>query len=197
MKSLELNKSSKLFLSVNDIAEILSISKESAKVTASRYVKKNYLIRIKKNFYITSSKFDNLQETDLFKVANFIQTPSYVSLVSALSYYNITTQQQRDFIESVALKRTKSIIVKNISFVYSLIKNDLYEGFELNNDFFIAESNKALADIVYLFSLGRYRCDFDAIDFKKIDKKKVRAFLERTNERTKLVWEKLCLNYKI
>jgi len=197
MKSLELSKSSKLFLSVNDIAEILNISKESAKVTASRYVKKNYLIRIKKNFYITSSKFDNLQETDLLKLANFIQTPSYVSLVSALSYYNITTQQQRDFIESVALKRTKSIIVKNISFVYSLIKNDLYEGFELNNDFFIAESNKALADIVYLFSLGRYRCDFDAIDFKKIDKKKVRAFLERTNERTKLVWEKLCLNYKI
>ncbi|MGE5860643.1 MAG: type IV toxin-antitoxin system AbiEi family antitoxin domain-containing protein [Ignavibacteria bacterium] len=200
MKAFELNKSNKLFLSINDIAEILSITKESAKVSAARYVKKGYLIRLKKDFYILSGKFDNLREPDLFKIANFIQTPSYISLVSALSFYGITTQQQRNFVESIALKKTKNVTVKSISFTYSLVKKEFYEGFEYRqgrDNFFIALQDKALADIVYLFSLGRYNCDFDAIDFRKISKNNVQKLLRKTNQRTKITWDKLCANYKI
>ncbi|HVO72617.1 MAG TPA: hypothetical protein VMT35_01225 [Ignavibacteriaceae bacterium] len=204
MKAFELNKSNKLFLSVNDIAGILSINKESAKVSAARYVKKKYLIRLKKNLYILSGKFDALGEADLFKIANFIQTPSYISLITALGFYNITTQQQRSFVESIALKKSKSITIKDITFTYSIIKKELYEGFGLRqttggakDNFFIALPDKALADIVYLFSMGRYRCDFDALDFRKINKENVRKFLEQTNQRTKSAWEKLCASYKI
>ncbi|GBD89212.1 hypothetical protein BMS3Abin03_03162 [bacterium BMS3Abin03] len=62
----KLNKNKKLILSIEDIAELLSISKESAKVTANRYVKQNLLLRLKRNFYITPNKFENLKEDDLF-----------------------------------------------------------------------------------------------------------------------------------
>jgi hypothetical protein len=197
MKAAELNKSDKLYLTVDDIARTLSITRESAKVTAARYFNKGYLIRLKKDFYTTPDKFNNLKEPGLFKLANIIQTPSYISLLTALGYYNISTQQQRNLIESIALKRTKSISIQNLHFTYSLIKKEMYEGFELRDDFFIALPEKALSDVIYLFSLGRYSCDLDAIDFKKLNKKKIQKFLEKTNKKTILYWEKICASYKI
>ena len=197
MKAAELNKSDKLYLTVDDIARTLSITRESAKVTATRYFNKGYLIRLKKDFYTTPDKFNNLKEPGLFKLANIIQTPSYISLLTALGYYNISTQQQRNLIESIALKKSKSISIQNLHFTYSLIKKEMYEGFELRDDFFIAFPEKALADVIYLFSLGRYSCDLDAIDFKKLNKKRIQKFLEKTNKKTILYWKKICASYRI
>ncbi|MCX7611181.1 MAG: hypothetical protein N2043_06305, partial [Ignavibacterium sp.] len=93
MKLNLLNKSTKLFLTLNDIANELSLNKESAKVTANRYTKSGSLIRIKRNFYLTESRFKELKESEIFQIANFIEVPSYISLLTALSYYGITTQQ--------------------------------------------------------------------------------------------------------
>jgi predicted transcriptional regulator of viral defense system len=197
MKKLELDKINKLFLSIKDIANILSISKESAKVTASRYADKGYLLRLKRDFYITENKFENLNEQELFRLANILQTPSYVSLTTALSYYNISTQQQRNYIESIALKRTKQFQVKKTDFHFILVKKEFYYGFVLTDNFFIATPEKALADAVYLTSLKRYNCDFDAVDFKKIDKKKIGNFILKTNLRTQKLWASLCKIYKI
>ncbi len=196
----DINKINKLFFNIDEIAGALSISRESAKVTASRYSKKGSLLRLKKDFYVVTDKFLNLKEEEFFKLANVIQTPSYISLISALSYYNITTQQQRNFIESISLKRTKNIIIADVHFSFTQIKNDLYKGFEYHqgyNDFFIAQPDKALADIVYLSSLGRYKCDFDSINFKKINRINVLRFLNKNNKKAKSFWDRLCSSYMI
>ncbi len=193
----KINKVDKLLLNTNDVATLLSVSKESAKVTAARYVKKGLLIRVKKDLYITTPKFALLKEEELFQIANLIQTPSYISLTTALSYYEITTQQQRNFIESIALKRSKDVIVNNVEFTFTKVKKEFYKGFELKDSFFIATPEKALADAVYLSSFRRYNCDFEAIDFNKIKKDSISAYLENTNKRTILFWENLCKTYKI
>ena len=197
MRLFELNNSDKLLLSTSDIANLLSLNKGSAKVTASRYTQKGFLIRIKKDCYILSNKFDYLKEEDLFRLANIIQTPSYVSLTTALSYYNITTQQTINYIESIAIKRTKNVVKKNIEFTFTRIKEELYGGFELKDNFFIALPEKAFADAVYLTSFKKYNCDFNAVNFDRIDKKKVEQYLIKSNYRTKDFWDKLCKIYKI
>jgi len=197
MRTLELNNSGKLILSVEDIATLLSISRESAKVTANRYVQSKQLIRLKRNFYITPGKFEKLKEEDYFSLANMLQVPSYLALTTALSYYNISTQQTQGVIESVALKRTANIKVENVEFKYLLIKKDLYTDFILEKQFFIATPEKALADAVYLTSLGKYNCDFEAIDFSKLNKQKVNQIIKLTNNKTKSFWNDLCKRYKI
>lgn len=197
MRTFELNNSEKTILSIEDLSKLLSISKESAKVTAARYVQSNQLIRLKRNFYMTSVNFDKLKEEEYFKVANLIQVPSYISLTTALSYYNISTQQMQGIIESIALKRTKSVSIKNIEFKFLTIKKNLYFDFVLDNQFFIARPEKALADTVYFTSLGRYNCDFEAIDFEKLNKQKVSQIIESTNSKTKKFWHNLCKRYKI
>ena len=60
----------------------------------------------------------NSQE-DFFKISNILQVPSYISLMTALSYYEITTQVQREVIESVCVKRTLKKTIENTEFNFS------------------------------------------------------------------------------
>jgi len=197
MRVNELNNITKSILSVEEIANILSITKESAIVSANRYVKNNLLIRLKTNLYITPEKFDKLNEEGIFKLANNIQVPSYISFTTALSYYNISTQQLQGIIESAALKRTKSAGAKTIRFNYMLLKKDFYNGFILYNDFFIASPEKAFADVIYLSSMSRYKCDLESIDFSKLNKQIISDLLVNTNNKAIKYWDNLCKRYKI
>ena len=197
MNILKLNKYENKIFSTNDIADILSISNESAKVTAHRYLKKGLLIRLKRDLYITTDKFNNLNENELFKLANLIQVPSYISLTTALSYYDVSTQQLQGIIESTAIKRTKSVQAGIIIFNFIKVKKNFYTGFIQKDNIFIATPEKALADSIYLSSMGRYNTDFDAIDFAKIDKALINKFLQQTNNKALTLWNKLCKSYKI
>lgn len=197
MKLKLLNKSKKIFYTIDDLAKELSISKESAKVTANRYCKSGLLIRVKRNLYITESKFKELNESDLFQIANFIEVPSYISLSTALSYFDITTQQLQNVIESISLKRTKFLFVKNIEFKFYKVKKSFYSGFGNSENFFIAQPEKAFADSVYLTSLGKYSIDFEAINFKKLNMSQINLYLKNSNSITIKFWEQLCKRYKI
>jgi len=197
MRVLELNKTNKLTFSIEDIASLLSITKDSAKVSANRYVRSNFLIRLKNNLYLPSNKINSLTESELFKIANIIQVPSYVSFTTALSYYSVTSQQLQGIIESAAQKRTKTVNTQSVSFNYLILKKELYNNFVFTNEFFIATPEKALADIIYLSSMNRYQCDFEAIDYNKINKTTVSDLLVNTNSRSIKFWDNLCKRYKI
>jgi len=184
-----------LYLSSDDIARELSISKQSAQVTASRYVNKDKLIRLKRDLYILPQKLKSISEEELFYIANLLQTPSYISLTSALSYYNISTQQTRNYIESIGLKRTINFQINSYEFSFTTVKETYYTGFYKNENFFIATPEKAIADSIYLTAIGRYNCDFDAIDFNKLNKSGIDSFLSKTNKAAQNLWQRLTRNY--
>jgi len=169
MKLIEIQKIDKLYFGYEEIARVLGISAASARVTASRYAKKGLLLRIKKNMYVLRGRWIAAGKEEKFVLANLAQTPSYISLATALDFYEVTTQMQRNFIESVALKRTKRIDINGNIFRYSRITNRLYHGFKKEKGVFIATPEKALLDAIYLMSYGRYALDLSAIDPKKIN----------------------------
>jgi hypothetical protein len=181
----------------DDIARALGISTASARVTASRYAGQGVIVRLKPGLYMLPARFQTISMEARFRVASLLQTPSYISLTTALSYYEVSTQQQQNFIESAAVKRTKRIEIRELTFSFTRLKKELYDGFERRDDFFIALPEKALADAVYLSAMGRYACDFHAVLFDKIDPSKTAAFLGNTNYRTLKFWEKLCRNFAI
>jgi predicted transcriptional regulator of viral defense system len=174
MKVFELYKIRKLYFGYEDIARVRGISLASAKVTASRYVRQGLLLRLKKNLYILREAWNAASQEDKFRLANLGQSPSYISLMSALEYYEITTQLQQDLFESVAVKRTKEIQVNSSVFRYSKINETLYFGFKKEKGFFIATPEKALLDCFYLMSYGRYALDLSALDADKLDGKIIR-----------------------
>lgn len=170
MKIQELNRIRKLYFGHEEISRVLGISLQSSRVSANRYVKHGLLIRIKRNMYVLTEKWRTLEREEKFILANLLQVPSYISLMTALDYYEISTQMQRDFIESVALKRTKEIEAENSIFTYTKINTNLYKGFKKEEGFFIAVPEKAFLDAFYLMSLGRYSFDIASIDFNKLNR---------------------------
>lgn len=178
MKLLDLKNIDKHVFGYEDIARALNISRSSAMVTASRYLKTGFIIRLKRNLYILKDKWEILDINQRFIIANLIQTPSYISLMTALSYYQVTTQIQQQFFESIAIKRTKTVNVEKSIFTYNKIKLELYTGFSRQNNYFIAIPEKAYLDAVYLKSLGRYSFDMHSIDFEKLDANTINEFVE-------------------
>jgi len=190
MKVLELNKIRKPYFGYEEIARVRGIGLASAKVTASRYVRQGLLLRMKKNLYILRETWNAASKEDKFRLANLGQSPSYISLMSALEYYEITTQVQRDFFESVAVKRTKEIQVNGSVFRYSKINEILYFGFKKEKEFFIATPEKALLDSFYLMSYGRYALDVSALDADKLDRENIRRLSSKFPLKTRHMLKK-------
>lgn len=185
MRMNELNNISKRIFGYEDISIALGITLDSARVVASRYTKQMVLVRIKRNQYILKSDWDVMSVNDKLEIANRLQIPSYISLQTALSFYEVTTQIQQNFFESISLKRTKEIDIKNDTFNFTKISPDLYSYFTKENNVFIATPEKALIDTVYLMSLGRYKLDLSAIEFGRLDKDKIRNILKSFPSKTK------------
>ena len=174
----------KLYFGYEDIARALGVSPASARVSANRYVKQGQLVRIKRNLYVTDERWRALARDERFMLANIVQVPSYISLMTALEYYEVTTQIQRDYVESIAVKRTREFNVERFIFNYIKIQKDLYFGFERRNNFFIATPEKALMDALYLLSFKRYNFDLTSIDFRKMNMNKIKSLAGKYPLRT-------------
>lgn len=193
MRINELNKISKLYFDYQEIARVLAISTASARVTASRYVKKGILVKVKRNVYVLEHRWESLSKEESFQIANVLQVPSYISLVTALEFYGITTQVQRNVVESIAVKRTEEYDAANRLFLYTKISKKLYTGFKRENDFFIASAEKAFLDALYLKNLSRYDFDMTAIFPEKLDQVKIAGLVdvypERIKKEVRKIWK--------
>lgn len=190
MKLDELRKIEKLYFGYEELARMLDISPASAKVAASRYVRHGLLVRVKRNLYMLRETWENAGLAEKFIIANLGQVPSYISLMTALDYYGITTQVQRDFFESAALRRTKEIRVDRTVFRYTRISKELYFGFGKKDGFFIASPEKALLDAFYLMSYGRYALDLSAINADRLDFDQIASLSQKFPIKTKKLLKK-------
>lgn len=172
--------------------DILGIKPESARVLCSRYTRDGVFVRVKNNFYILAQKWDSLSREDFLRVSNFLQVPSYISFMSALSFYEITTQVPRNFFECASLKRSVRFNVRGVTFNFYKLKKQYYFDFIKREQFFIATKEKAFIDSVYLYSFGKYKLDFNSLDLSKLDKERIKKILRIYPQKTKAIVERLC-----
>ncbi len=190
MKLKELRNIQKLYFGYQELAGALDISSASARVAASRYVRQGLLIRIKRNLYVLRETWEKAGRKQRFLIANMGQVPSYISLLTALDYYEITTHVQRDFVESMAVTRTKEIRIDQTVFTYTRIKEELYFGFGRKNGFFIATPEKAMLDAFYLMSYGRYYLDLSAVNADSLNFDQIAAMSTRFPSKTRRLLKK-------
>lgn len=182
----------KAFFTVSDVAWVFKIKPESAWTLCSRYLKEGIFVRLKKNVYVLEQSWQGWGRDDFLKISNFLQVPSYISFLTALSYYEVTTQVQRDFFESASLKRSREFKVKGVVFNFYKLKKEFYFDFVKKKDIFIASKEKAFLDSVYLYSFGKYRIDFDSLNLDRLDKARIKKVMKVFPEKTKTIAEKLC-----
>ena len=161
----------------SDFKKLFQIKKENtASKILERLTKKGILKRLIKKKYLFT-----LSEGDDFQIANFLYSPSYVSLESALSFYGIITQFPYQ-ITSVTLKKTKIIKALNKEFFYSHIKPELFFDYEKKEKFLIATKEKAFFDYLYFCSKGLRSFEKDDFDLNLINKKKLFSLLKETKQ---------------
>jgi Predicted transcriptional regulator len=180
------------YFTLDDVAQTFGLQADSARVFCSRYVKQGLLVRLRNNLYSTTWKWENLTRNDLFVIANILQVPSYISLMTALAYYEVTTQAQQDYQESICLKRTMVYNVRQAVFSYVKMQRPYYNGFVKTDGVFIATKEKAFLDAAYLYSFGKYRFDADSLDFKKLDFNTLKSMVKNYPQKTKNTVKRLC-----
>jgi len=155
-----------------------------------RWVKKDYIIKIKKGFYIFADKI--IHYLFLYQIANIIYSPSYISLEKALKIYGFIPEEVFQ-ITSVTTKKANNFETALGNFKYQHIKPGLYWGYKLmKKDGFkilIAEPEKAILDYLYLhpeFNTQNYfielRINIDVF-YEQINFEKLQKYLKAFNNK--------------
>jgi len=128
---------------------------------------KNYIQKIRREYYCFQDRVKD--EKFIFFAANKIYSPSYVSMESALAYYNLIPEGV--FITtSISTRNTARYNTPVGNFTYNLIKPALFFGYRLIQadglSIKIAEPEKVILDYLYLKKLDT-EADINAVRFNK------------------------------
>lgn len=166
------------------------------------WVKQGRLIELKRGIYTLSEKWED-KTLSPYLLANIIYSPSYISLESALSHYNLIPERV-EVITSVTSKKTQTFENKFGKFTYRHIKQSCYEFFIANKDksnleYFIATPEKALLDYLYLNTPPDITIEkdyfYDALRLQNVTSLNPRQLLKIANvfQQNKLMHSVRCL----
>lgn len=116
---------------------------------------KGYIVKIRNGWYCLPEFLKEPFSTWI--IANITHSPSYISLESALNYYNLIPEGVY-MTTSVTTKRSLQIEMAGHSYSYSCIRNGLYKGYILiraaghERKIRIADFEKAIVDFFYFRS---------------------------------------------
>ena len=127
MKFLELKSELKDF-TIFSLNEIRNIEPDFYRRRLNEWQDKDYIKKIIRGYYIFSDL--KLSEEILFKIANRIYSPSYVSLESALSYYHLIPESVYG-ITSISTRKTYHFRTSIGEFIYRSLKPSLFFGYDL------------------------------------------------------------------
>lgn len=129
---------------------------------------KGYIEKIRQGFY--RFKNQSINEKDLYLYANKIYEPSYISLESALAYYQLIPEAVFR-ITSISTRNTTQFKANCCAFTYKHVKPNLFFGFRLvpHNGFNlrIACLEKAILDYLYLHPELKTIADFEGLRWNK------------------------------
>lgn len=119
----------------------------------SEWLKKALLVTLKRGVY-TLNDADRKVGITPFAISQLLYTPSYISLESALSYYNFIPEQVM-IVTAISTKKTQTFNNAYGKFNYHHLSPENFDGYigendEYGNPYFIATKEKAIVDFLYL-----------------------------------------------
>ena len=157
----KLNKISNLsYFDTNTLSLIYpELSKNSLYSNIKRWVKRGYIIQIKKGMYVTKDYVLNNQDKSSYKefLANKMKYPSYLSTEYVLQKYSILSEAVYAY-TCVTLKSKNTYNNEFGRYIYRNITRKLFTGYEIKErgEYSIYEATKAKALFDYLY-LKLYR----------------------------------------
>ncbi|MGC9445149.1 MAG: type IV toxin-antitoxin system AbiEi family antitoxin domain-containing protein [Candidatus Methanospirareceae archaeon] len=196
MRALEflsiLRKNNMSIFSVRDVANLFPDAHVATlKNNLASWVKKGYIERLKRDLYARVEPALGSEIPD-FYVANKLYSPSYISLETTLSHYNVIPEIAVQ-VTSVTTKPSREFKNRYGVFIYRSCKNNAFTGYRIafyeGYDVLIADKEKALVDFIYFKLQHGLAVDFDEERFdrtilKGIAWDKAMGYAERYNNVT-------------
>lgn len=141
-----LKKLKKPVFDINDISRILKKDERYIRVFLNRVKNKELIKRIERGKYA-------FEDENSFAIASNLIFPSYISFLSALSYYGLTTQIPKT-VFVVSLKQKGELKVNGYEIKFIKFKKNRFFGYrreEIDKKIlFIGEIEKVIADSLFL-----------------------------------------------
>jgi len=175
----------KLF-SLSDISGLMDESRASVSVQLTRLVRSGLLVHPVRGWYENPFQPPSEEET-----AMVIRYPSYLSMEYALSRHGILSQKVFT-LTLVTRKLPYTFRTEHCVYEYHQIKKELFRGYVQEGSVLIAESEKALLDLIYIRAVHSKEMDgsslrslVDDMDLDELDLKKLNEYAESFDGRTR------------
>ncbi|MEM0143242.1 MAG: hypothetical protein QXL94_04750, partial [Candidatus Parvarchaeum sp.] len=112
-------------------------------------------------------------DADNYEIASNMVYPAYVSLISALRFYNLTDQIPNT-VYIVSSRYHKSAYIGEVKVAFSKVKPSLMYGYSKIDGAFVADAEKAVIDMFYLGKFVEYA--EEAIESAKLDSRKLEYY---------------------
>lgn len=148
----ELNNLS--YFDSNSLSQIVDVSRNSLYANINRWLKRGYLIQLKKGMYVTREFMERHAGSDGYYefISNKLHEPSYLSCEYVLQQYGILTEAVYA-ITAVTLKTKREYENRLGRFLYRHVQDRLFTGFEIvdRDEFQVKTATKAKALFDYLY----------------------------------------------
>jgi predicted transcriptional regulator of viral defense system len=167
------------------------------------WTRNGLLMSIAGGYYVLAEK--TIDEEYLFMAANLLYEPSYVSLESALAYYQVIPETVLG-VTSISSRRTKQFSSDWGIFHYRSVRSDLLFGYEVvevnrQKKYKMAKLEKAILDFLYLNSKINQIIELEALRWNKdriqaeLDELLFDTYLEIFNKKSLRVRANLLKDY--
>lgn len=169
------------FFTTKTLRNILEIeNRRTFENTVKRLQEEGIITKVEKGKYIRADS-----NYTKFDISQFIYSPSYISLETALNYHGLIEQ----FPFEITAITTKKSTEKNFQgqiYSYMNINKNLFLGFEKRENFLIALPEKAIFDQIYTSIVGN-RSDNILKDIEKdaFDMSKILEYVELLQGKSK------------
>jgi predicted transcriptional regulator of viral defense system len=189
---LTLRRNKVCIFSLRDIENIFpDANVGTIKNNLTNWLKKGYIERLKRDLYACVEPVLGSDIPDFF-VANKLYTPSYISLETALSHYNMIPEIAAQ-VTSVTTKPGREFKNRHGVFIYRSCKKRAFTGYRIVSyegyKVLIADEEKALVDFLYFKLRHGISIDFEEERFdedilKGIEWEKAGGYAELFNKVT-------------
>lgn len=186
IKSLE-----KPFITIPDLAKLLEKKRGNIYLIAHRLIKAKILKIIHPGIYVLPDKHVNYSY-----IANQLYKPSYLSFEWVLGNVGILNQIPYT-LTFAATRKSKTIILKdNQEVQYHQLKKELFFGYDLIDDVYYAQPEKALLDQLYMVSKGKSTLDFEELNLKGLKKTLFLQYAKKYPKPTQKLAQKLAKDFR-
>lgn len=152
---------------LSDLCKLSGLSVSSMRRATGRLEKLGILKKAGKELYLNT-----LVPFSLERLSTVVYSPSYISNESALFFHGVLSQGPQ-VLTCVTTRSPRECETGIGTIFYQHVKSSLFFGYKKNEDYFMAEPEKAVLDLIYLSLQNGRLLSTDEWDWSAISKTKL------------------------